>query len=295
MGFLQERQMNPVLVHINYFEQGQSLERACRITSELGADGIEFRRKPGGYAGSDLDYLDEVSRAVDRHPLKWISFGGPGVDLMTPDESLRAAEIEAAETFYRKAADRFPLRIVNAFTGNLRNSDPSLPSVEFRHHGSAIATESQWEAAIAGFRHLGAVAEELGFRFAFETHGVYLHDTVEATLRLVRGVNSTHVGLLWDHSNLMLFPSHPTFDEAIQAAGEHLFCVHLKNLLVPPSRFLAVSSLSGGILNIRDQLASLRKAGYAGPFCLESPRAGDREWFAREDMQYFRSLLGDSA
>lgn len=285
--------MSAILIHINYFEQGQTLERACRLTRELGADGIEFRRKPGTWTGSDLDYLDEVSRAVDRHPLEWISFGAPGVDLMTADASRCAAEIEAAEKFYRKAAARFPLRIINTFTGNLANPDKSLPGHEYRHHGSTIATEAQWKAAIAGFRHLGAVAGELGFRFAFETHGVYLHDTVEATMRLVRGADSPHVGVLWDHANLMLFPQTPTFEEVIQTTGESLFYVHLKNLLVPPSRLLAVSSLSGGILNIRDQLATLRKANFAGPFCLESPRAGDREQFLREDLDYFRGLLQD--
>ncbi len=285
--------MRAILLHINYFEQGQSLERACRLTRELGADGIEFRRKPGNYCGSDLEYLDEVSAALEKYPLDWISFGGPGVNLMTADVSQQAAEIEAAEKFYRKAAGRFPLRIVNAFTGDLRNPDETLPGHEYWHHGSAIATEAQWNAAITGFRHLGAVAQELGFRFAFETHGTYLHDTVAATMRLVQGVNSRHVGLLWDHANLMLYPQIPSFEEVIQEVGERLFYVHLKNFLVAPSRFLAVSSLSGGILNIREQLAQLRRAGYTGPICLESPRMGDREQFLHEDLAYLRGLLND--
>lgn len=283
--------MSAILFHINYFEQGQTLERACRLTRELGADGIEFRRKPGNYPGSDLDYLDEVSAALDKHPLEWVSFGAPAVDLMGEDKARHAEEIEAAEKFYRKAASRFPLRVVNAFTGTLANPDKNFPYLEYWHHGSAIATDAQWEAAIAGFRHLGAVAGELGFRFAFETHGVYLHDTIEASMRLVNGINSPHVGVLWDHGNLMLFPKPPTFEEVIQATEKSLFYVHFKNLLIPPSRFLAVSSLSGGILNIREQVALLRKHNYGGPFCIESPRPGDREQFAREDLEYLRGIL----
>lgn len=283
--------MTPILFHINYFEQGQSLERACRMTRELGADGIEFRRKPGNYSGSDLDYLDEVSAALDKHPLEWVSFGAPAVDLMGGDRAQHEREIEAAEKFYRKAASRFPLRIVNAFTGTLANPDKTLPYVEYWHHGSAVATEAQWDAAIAGFQRLGALAGELGFRFAFETHGVYLHDTIEASLRLVNGIDSVHVGILWDHANLMLFPECPTLAEAVAAMGSRLFYVHLKNLLVPPSNFLAVTSLSGGILNIREQVALLRRHNYAGPFCIESPRAGDREQFAHEDLDYLRGIL----
>jgi sugar phosphate isomerase/epimerase len=283
--------MNPLLVHINYFEQGQSLERACRITRELGADGIEFRRKPPRYAGSDLDYLDEVSRALDKHPLPWVSFGSPGVDLMLPEPSQREKELAAAEKFYGKAAARFPLRVVNAFTGALKNSDPDIPGSDYCKHGSAVATESQWQSAVEGVRHLGAMAGRLGFRFAVETHPCYLHDTLESTLRLVEEAGSSHAGLLWDHVNLLLFPKPPGLDEAIRLAGENLLYVHLKNLLFQPSRFLAMSSLSGGIVNIREQLALLKNSGYTGPICVESPRSGDREWFLREDLAYLRELM----
>ena len=285
--------MSAVLVHINYFEQGQSLARACKMTRELGADGLEFRRKPSGYSKSDLEYLDEVSSALDQYPLDWISFGAPGVDLMSADEARKERELDAAEKFYRKAAGRFPLRIVNTFAGDLRNPDPTLPGHEYVRHGSAIATDAQWESAVMGFRRLSAIAEELGFRFAFETHGVYLHDSLEATLRLVQEIGSSHVGVLWDHANLMLFSKAPEFNEVVQATGKSLFYVHLKNLLVHPSRFLAAGSLSGGILNIRDQLTQLNRAGYAGPLCIESPRAGDREEFLREDLAYLRRLLKD--
>jgi len=283
--------MSAVLLHINYFEQGQSLERACRLTREVGADGIEFRRKAGDFSGTDLEYLDVLSSVLDKHPLEWVSFGAPAVELMGPDRSMHEREIEAAEKFYRKAASRFPLRVVNAFTGTLANPDKTLPYVEYWHHGSAIATDAQWEAAIAGFQRLGTLAGELGFRFAFETHGTYLHDTIEASNRLVDGIGSPHVGILWDHANLMLFPTSPTLAEAVASMGKRLFYVHLKNLLAPPSKLLAVTSLSGGILNIREQIGLLRQSGYDGPLCIESPRPGDREQFLREDMSYLREIL----
>lgn len=285
--------MNSILLHINYFEQGQSLERACRITRELGADGIEFRRKASDFSGTDLEYLDVVSFALDKYPLEWISFGAPAVELMGADKTLHERELEAAEKFYRQAAARFPLRIVNAFSGTLANPDKTLPYVEYWHHGSAIATDAQWETAIAGLRRLGALAGELGFRFAFETHGTYLHDTIEASNRLVDGINSPHVGILWDQANLMLFQTSPTLAEAVESMGKRLFYVHLKNLLTSPAKLLAVSSLSGGILNIREQLALLRASGYHGPLCIESPRLGDREQFLREDFTYLKGLLSE--
>ncbi|HWL54848.1 MAG TPA: sugar phosphate isomerase/epimerase [Chthoniobacteraceae bacterium] len=283
--------MNPILFHINYFEQGQTTERACELARQLGADGVEFRRKPGAFKGTDLEYLDEVSRALERHPLEWISFGGPGVNLMTGDPETTERELAAAEAFFRKAAGRFPLKVVNSFTGTLANADKSLPFVEYWHHGSTVATPAQWEAATAGFQRMGALAGELGFRFAFETHGVYLHDTVEATMKLVSAINSPNVGLLWDHANLMLFPTSPSLEEVITRSGDKLFYVHLKNLLFSPSRFLAVSSLSGGIINVREQVKRLLASGYTGPIAIEAPRQGDREQFAKEDLAYIREVL----
>lgn len=281
----------PVLFHINYFEQGQTLERACELARGLGGDGIEFRRKPASFAGSDLEYLDAVSRAVDKQPLEWVSFGAPGIPLMEEDAAEIETELNRAEAFYRKAAERFPLKIINAFSGVLQHPDSSLPYVEYWHHGSAIATDTQWKNAIAGYRRMGALAEELGFKFAFETHGVYLHDTAEAAVRLATESNSDHVGVLWDHANLMLFKNPPTLAETIDMLGPKLFYVHLKNLLLPPHPGVHVSSLSGGIINIREQLRLLFTAGYDGPLCIEAPRPGDRELFAREDIAYVREVL----
>ena len=44
-------------------------------------------------------------------------------------------------------------------------------------------------------------------------------------------------------------------------------------------------------VNGRDGLRRLRDAGYQGPICIEAPRSGDREAYAREDLAYIRSVL----
>jgi len=183
----------PLLLHANYFEQGQSLDRACRLARELEVDGIEFRQHRGGFPGSnsdespgsDLEYLDEVCRALDRSPQKWVSFGAPGVNLMSSDDDLRARELEKALIYYRRAAERLPIKVINAFAGILANPDKTVSPLEYHRHGSAIATPVHWRQAVDGYRQLGALAEELEFRFAFETHAVYLHDTIVSSMTLV--------------------------------------------------------------------------------------------------------------
>jgi len=280
-----------ILLHNNYFEQGLTLEQACALAKELGADGVEFRREPVDKSCTGTAYLDRIARALDWHPLPWISFGSPGIDLMHPERSYRDAEIERAMNFFTEAVGRFPLKIVNTMTGRLQNPDPAFSAIEYQHHGSAIATEAHWERAVEGFKILGEFAASQNFRFALETHGLFLHDTLDAALALVRRINHPSVGLLWDQVNLMLFPQYPSLEDAVKLASPALHAVHLKNVLVPPSRFLAICDLDQGILNIRSQVRLLLEAGYSGPWCIECPRGGDRLRFAARDIEYLREIL----
>ncbi len=46
-------------------------------------------------------------------------------------------------------------------------------------------------------------------------------------------------------------------------------------------------------LNHREYLKVLDKYGYEGFLCIEGPRAGDREWFAQEDIVYRKTLMDE--
>lgn len=285
---------NPLYLHITYVEHLVSFEEIFRTAAELNFDGIELRQRPIGYTGTQETYLDELTRAFEKFPLQGVSFGYPCVNLMQSDAEARLRDVEAAADFYREASKRFPVHVVNAFTGNLHNPCKELPYLPYQNHGSAIATEAQWKQAVDGFKPLVEVAQQCGFRFAFETHGHYLHDTIDSARMLCERIDAPgHVGILLDYPNLTLFPKHPTMEEAIQQTGDLLFYVHLKNLLLPPNVHVQVSALGAGIFNIRQQLELLTKAGFSGPLAIESPRPGDRIHFLKEDVAYYRSLVED--
>jgi len=55
---------NPVILHCNYVEQGQSIRRMCELAVHWGFDGIEFRQKRSGVEEKSGDYLDAVEEAV---------------------------------------------------------------------------------------------------------------------------------------------------------------------------------------------------------------------------------------
>lgn len=288
--------MNPLFLHINYFEKGSSLRGACRLAGEVGANGMEFRRRPAPshFEGDDLAYLDELTRALDEFPLTSVSFGSPDVNLMLADDNARAAELEAAKRFYRAAVKRFPVHRVNVQTGVLMNPASTVPGAAYDQHGSAVATERVWEQAIEGLRELTSLGEEIGIQFALETHPCYLHDTVAASIRLVDAVNHPALGILWDHTNLLLFPNPPSIADSLTEIGPRLSYVHMKNFMqAPVNGSFLIGALSDGIVDVREQARRLVENGYSGAICIESPREGDREWFAKQDFNYLRSLMED--
>lgn len=282
-----------IYLHINYFEQGYGLERALKEAGELGATGVEFRRVPlGSHSGAKNDYLDTLARALERHPVSEISFGAPGPNLTHAEPERRQAELESACSFYAEAARRFPVRVINLLLGELINPDKVVPLARFSRQGSSLATPEHRQWAVDGCRALAEVAKVYGFRFALETHGIYLHDTVEAACTLIeRADRPKEIGVLWDRGNELLFDEFPTAQESLTRCRASLAYVHLKNILINPSGGYRICGLSEGEVDVRQQIKLLLASGYDGAICLESPRAGDRLGFLREDFRYLLDIL----
>jgi len=284
---------NPIIMHITYCEQGQSIAEACCKAAEWGYDGVELRSRRLDGSQSAGEYLDTVVSAVDQSGLKHVLFGYPTANLMLPDAGERMREVEQAIDFLRAAkallGERFAMS--NIFAGALRNPDTSVPSNAYERHGSGCAAETQWEAAAEGFRRIGEVAAGLGLRLAFETHVHYLHDTPTATKRLVQLIDKPSIGINLDYANCFVFRDFAPVGEVIKLIGEHLFYVHLKNIIKQASGEHLRVGLADGEINNREFLRLLKRCNYDGFIGLEAPRPGDREWFAREDLAYLRSVM----
>lgn len=284
----------PVIMHITYCEQGQEIADICRKAVDWGFDGIEFRRRRIGIDETREEYLDALEAGVRASGLREVLFGYPGPLLTKPDAAERDREVKEAISFYRHVAERFSVRTVNLLTGGLANPDGSVPYSDYTRHGSFIATDEQWQWQVKGCRELADGLSDLPLRFGFETHMVYLHDTIDAVKRLVARIGRPSVGLNLDYGNLVAFPEHPSLEEAMESVRGILHYVHLKNsVAVPDAPGRIAIGLGDGEINTRQLLRLLGRAGYDGPICLEGPRSGDREWFARQDIAYFRQLLGE--
>ena len=282
----------PVIMHVNYCEQGQTIPEMCQKAVDWGYDGIEFRRKRAGVDETPEAYLDSIAESASKSGLKNVLFGGPGVDLTSEDEATRKAEVEDGISFYRMASERVQLSVCNVMAGSLRNPDMSVPYGAYDQQGSGVATEDHYSWAAEGYRELGAMAEELGFKMAFELHMGYLHDLPEPSMKLLGMVDSSAVGANLDYGNIVYFPSAPSLADTIDSLGDKLYMVHLKNS-IPTGDGRVPVGLGDGIVNHREYLQLLKDSGFDGPICIEAPRPGDREWFAREDIAYLRSVLKD--
>lgn len=284
--------MNPIIMHVNYCEQGQTIEEICFKAVEWGFDGVEFRRKRNGIVENVEEYLDSIAKAVAKSGLKEVIFGSPGPNLMVKDEKKRQQEIEEAINFYKLASERIKLSVCNTFTGTLVNEDKGVSRSDYDKHGSYAASEEQWRWAAEGFKHLGRLAEELNFKFAFETHMNYIHDLPAAAKKLVDMIANPAVGVNLDYGNAVYFKGAPSIKETISQVGASLFYVHLKNSIgLMNSRI--PTGLGEGEINHREYLRLLKATGYTGPICIEAPRSGDREWYAKQDIAYIKSLLKD--
>ena len=284
----------PIIMHVNYCEQGQTVEEICRKAARWGFDGVEFRRKRTEVEEPEEAYLDALEKGVKASRLKHVLFGFPGPLLVKTDAAERQREVKNAIAFYRHVAKRFGVTTVNLLTGNIRNADKNIPYEAYTKHGSFIATKEQWAWQVEGCREMADGLKDVNIRFGFETHMVYIHDTVEAARRLVDEIDRPSIGINLDFGNMIEFPEHPTLEECLKAVSGKLHYVHLKNSA--PLRGAAGrmgTALAEGEINNRQFVRLLMEMGYKGPICIEAPRAGDREWYAQSDLAYIRSVLKD--
>ncbi len=284
----------PVIMHVNYCEQGQTVQEICQKAAGWGFDGVEFRRKRDGVEETTEEYLDKLEEGVKASGLKDVLFGYPGPLLVKEDAGEREREVEEAIAFYTHVAERLGVTTVNLLTGGLLNPDKSVAYSDYTKHGSFIVTEEQWSWQVKGCQDMADGLKDVDIRFGFETHRVYVHDTVDAVKRLVEDIDRPSIGANLDYGNMVGQKERPSLEEAIKTFGDKLHYVHLKNST--PLRGISgriAAGLGEGQINNRQFVRLLMEIGYEGPLCVEAPRPGDREWYAQQDLAYIKSVLAD--
>lgn len=286
-------------MHINYCEIAsnsfgkRTIDDICRIAAELGYDGIQFR----GSAPKEMPELsfrgfaEIVATAKKKYGLSDILFGIGVANCTSEDKEVREKGIATAIENAKIANDLCGTTVSNCFGPRLLSTIPNAPrSGEF--NGSAVATERDWNLTADAYSRVGRELEKTGVKFAFETHAIYINDTPQATKKLVDLIDSPAVGVNMDYGNTVYFPEHPSLEECIDLYGDKLFYIHFKNSsAVPGTKARIPTGLGDGEINHRAYLEKLRDVGFDGPICIEAPRNGDRIWFAKQDLEYYKDVV----
>lgn len=292
--------MNKAIMHINYVEAAfasfckKTVDDICKQAADIGFDGIEFRDYPpkGFESLSFKEYATQIAESKKKYGLSEILFG-IGVQACTSaDKEERSKCIADAIEKAKIANDICGTTICNTFCSGIFSPIPTAPEDSYEFHGSAAATQNDWDLTVDAFQQIGRELEKIGVKFGFETHMHYIHDLPEATKKLVDLIDSPMIGINMDYGNTVYFPVRPTVEQAIDLYGDKLFYVHLKNSTpVPGGAFRMATGLADGVINHRVYLAKLKQVGFTGPIGIEAPRAGDKIWFAQQDFNYFKAVM----
>ncbi len=292
--------MNKVIMHINYGEitydsyGKKTIDDICRQAAEIGYDGIEFRGRPPKEleALSFGEYATQIAAAKKKYGLSEILFSIGLSECTNDDKEVRAKCIAEAVEKAQIANDLCGTTLSNSFAAISRSSISTAPGTSYEFHGSASATQKDWDLTVESFQIFGKELEKIGLKVGFETHMNYIHDLPAPAKKLVDLIGSPMIGINMDYGNTVYFPVRPSVEETIDIYGDKLFYTHLKNSsAIPGSTFRMATNLCDGDINHRGYYQKLKEVGFAGPIGIEAPRGGDRVWFAQQDYNYFKSIM----
>jgi sugar phosphate isomerase/epimerase len=278
-------------MHVNFLERLFPVDEIIARCADAGYDGIELRNRDSSGKNPLSAYLEHCCGVAARYRLD-VVFGGSSL-AHAADADARAQSLADLKTVI-DISSAHGVRLLNVFTGNL--AAPDVPYHHFDAHGSAIATDAQWTAAVDFFQRAGDHAAERGVNLCFETHNVYLHDLGEPTARLVDRIGRKNVLTNLDYGNMYLNRRSQGMDQELQLLAGRIGYVHLKNLRAfnhLDSRLYYATSLADGDINNFLLVRKLLAAGYSGALTIENTMAGDKRRWVEADLAYLKSIIAD--
>lgn len=294
---------NHIIMQINYAERAggnfgrRSISEVCTFAKGLGFDGIEFR----GELPTEMrhlsfrEYAELIARGKRESGLSDILFGFNLLDCTNMEK--RDAQIADIIEKIKIVREVCGTEVCNVSGAWISAREPNTPWYRYDLCGSYAAEEKDWELTADAFSRIAPTLEQIGLRFAFETHMGYIHDLAATAKRLVDMIGSPMIGINLDYGNTVYFKNRTSVTQAIDDCGDKLFYTHLKNSVALPEtdNLRLATALGEGEIDHRVYLEKLEDIGYTGLIGIEAPRQGDRIWYAKCDMEYMKSLLADLA
>jgi sugar phosphate isomerase/epimerase len=260
---------------------------AARNLADQGWDGVEWRVTD--QAPADPPSFWAGNRAT--WPLTGLEESVPEIGRVTSEAGLEFSGVGA----YVKVGDRPDVvRVLSATAalgaGRVRLTMPALGDDTYPALFAQARADLEWAAARA---------EAHAVKILVELHHRTIVSSASAAVRLVDGLDPSHVGVIHDVGNLVI-EGHEDFRAGLEMLGDHLAHVHVKNVAwqvdgARPDGSVAWraewSPLRSGQADLSAYFRALSAVGYDGwvtaeDFSVDVPLP-ER---TRDNLVYLRSL-----
>ncbi len=251
---------------------------ALRFFAKLGLDGAEIVVQTGYESGipyeADDAFIQRVKDEADSLGLK-IAGVTPYLNRYNAlDEKVRHGEVTALNRVI-DMAQILGAESVRVYGGAFADNETDPGGTKFSQ-------------LVKSMRECGEYAARYGIQLSIENHFGTMTTTAQSTMKAIKAINHTNVGILYDQANLAFFPAEE-YREAIALQKGWIRYVHVKDLVYRggvPGKFKSdsVSHISeeirtvysrfpgDGILDWPAILQELKDNGYDGWLSLEYER-----------------------
>ncbi|MFD2114490.1 sugar phosphate isomerase/epimerase family protein [Paenibacillus yanchengensis] len=280
-----------------------SVERTIQLLQQYGYDGVEWR-----YAAIPSQYKDEK-------PSFWRN------NWSTVDKNSTPTELASI----KQQCDQANLTVTNLAAyiscGDLAATEQAMQAAQQLGSPSirvgvptyirSKSYQEQWREARGFLEEVVRLAKIYGIKGLVETHHNQIIPSATAARRLLDGLDSQYVGVIYDPGN-MVFEGHEQYRMALGILGEYLAHVHIKNAewLKRPVMWTKQGlpevvdnkhdpvweanwcAVAKGVVHWPQVIADLKAIGYNGWLSFEDFSAsGSTEQLLQTNLQYIKSLL----
>jgi sugar phosphate isomerase/epimerase/catechol 2,3-dioxygenase-like lactoylglutathione lyase family enzyme len=240
-----------------------------------GAETIEVSAWPRSYGGTlalDSDGAAAVRAQVAAAGLGIVAVGAYD-DLAQPDEAAWAEQV---------ALIRRLIEVTAALGASVLSLKVGSPK-------EGLSRTQCIERIVAGLRAVADQATERRVFLGLENRSTLTND-VDTLLGILEACNSSHVKVLLDTGNLRQFGYAPAeVTRACERLAPYVIHTHLKDAVGAKQAFRP-AALGAGELDLDAILATLRRAGYRRPLCVQY-EGPDQERVYAEDIAFVRARI----
>jgi len=253
-----------------------TLEDVVRISKEVGYDAVDIRMCEDG-----IHILPDIKDDGVKDIRKLCEDTGIEISGLTSYYKIGLTEKDERIKMLDKI--KRAMEIVNLL--NAKFLRISAEDIDFK-----TGYEKQREFFREDCFFVSEIAKKAKVVVTIEQHSLSLVASAGQILDLMRGIDNSHIGIVYDPGNTV-FEGYERVNVQIEMLKNLIKNVHLKNCIIKGGELTKegwlpseVTKIDKGVLNWKEIILNLRKNGYDGFLTLED--FSETNWSLRERLEY---------